>query len=198
MGCAWFKEDPTAPYAERMPEATSFFPSIIESNLAPPHCWLTPVDAVRKAGGFNAEMQWFEDWDLWWRVGLLEPELVGVRHLGALYRRHPGSQLAVAKLADCARGHAVLMARMGAAFLERPDLLERYGSRLFWSCVTALDRARSQGVAWSELASLVTVLSRLARLGPPAIRTTRLARSMRAVGVRASTTIHGLMSARAG
>ncbi len=75
MGCAWFSEDPGAPYAVRLPETETFYPTIIESNLAPPHCWLAPAALVRSVGGFFADLRWFEDWDLWWRVGLDAPAL---------------------------------------------------------------------------------------------------------------------------
>ena len=192
MGCAWFADDPGSPYVTRLPESPAFYPAIIKSNLAPPHCWLAPTELVRHAGGFCPDMQWFEDWDLWWRVGLLDPALVAVRHLGALYRRHPGSQLATTKLADQARGHARLMGRMAAAFLERPEMLERYGDQLFWSCVTALQRARARKVPWGELMPLSIALRAVASRGPATVTSSRLARTMRVVGVRAAVTLHSL------
>jgi hypothetical protein len=86
-------------------------------------------------------MRWFEDWDLWWRVGLEARELVWVPYVGAKYRQHPASQLATTKPADRARGHAALMARMGRAFLERPDLIDAHGEPLFWGVWTRGGRA---------------------------------------------------------
>lgn len=199
MGCAWFSDDPAAPYATGLPRHNAFYPAIIESNLAPIHCWCAPVELVRRAGGFLGDLQWFEDWDLWWRVGLLNPELVNVLHAGALYRRHPHSQLATTKLADRTRGHARLMGRMGTALLERPEMLDRYGEQLFWSCFTALHRARTNGVTWSEIAPLSEVLSQVAARGPSRLTSSWLARSMRVIGVRAAATIHSLSyGARAG
>jgi glycosyltransferase involved in cell wall biosynthesis len=192
MGCALFAEDPALPYATRLPDTPTFYPAIIESNLAPPHCWLTPIEMVRQAGGFYAELRWFEDWDLWWRVGLLDPVLVPVLHLGALYRRHPGSQLATTKLADQARGHASLMARMAAAFLGKPDMLDQYGEQLFWGCVTALQRARGRGVPWVELAPLSSALREIAVRGPAAITSSRMGQSIRLVGVRLAANLHSL------
>ena len=190
MGCAWFADDPASPYVERLPESPTFYPAIIESNLAPPHCWLVPTEMVRRVGGFCADMRWFEDWDLWWRVGLLDPTLVAVPHIGALYRRHPGSQLATTKLADQARGHAQLMGRMAAAFLERPQMLERHGDQLFWSCFTALRRARASGVAWAELTPLSTALRDVSARGPATVTASRLARLIQLVGVRIAVTLH--------
>jgi hypothetical protein len=198
MGCAWFSEDPAVPYSVKLPETDTFYPAIIESNLAPPHCWLAPVEVVRRAGGFYADLRWFEDWDLWWRVGLQTPVLVTVPHVGALYRRHPGSQLATTKLADQARGHAVLMARMADAFLGRPDFLALHGDQLFWSCFTALRRARAQHVPWSELTALASGLAQLSADGPASVTSSRLARSMRLVGVRVATGLYALAGRTSG
>jgi glycosyltransferase involved in cell wall biosynthesis len=184
MGCAWFQEDPQRPYAVRKAEDRTFFPGIIPSNLAPPHCWLSPVALVRQAGGFHETLQWFEDWDLWWRVGLLDPPLIPVDYVGALYRRHPGSQLATTKAADWARGHAVLTERMAAAFLERPEMVERFGQELFWSCWTAIVRAHQQGVPWREIKPLAHRIVQLSRRGPKALRWSRMAIAIRFVGPR--------------
>jgi hypothetical protein len=181
MGCAWFSDDPRAPYAVKLPEVDAFYPTIIQGNLAPPHCWLAPVPLVRQVGGFFGELRWFEDWDLWWRVGLDAPALVRVPHVGALYRRHPQSQLATTKLADQARGHAVLMARMATAFLSRPQALAGHGGAVFWSAFTALRRARAQAVPWTELEPLERGLAGLA--ASPAGRS-KLAWLIRAIGVR--------------
>lgn len=186
MGCAWFAEDPREPYAVKLPEGESFYPAIIQGNLAPPHCWLAPVPLVRKVGGFFGDLRWFEDWDLWWRVGLEGPALVRVPHVGALYRRHPHSQLATTKLADQARGHAALMARMAAAMLARPEWLRAHGEQLFWSCVTAIQTAQTRGVAWGELPLLREGLLALASRGPAAVTCSYLARAIRLVGVRAA------------
>jgi hypothetical protein len=194
MGCAWFSENPAAPYAVKLPETETFYPAIIESNLAPPHCWLAPVELVRRAGGFYADLRWFEDWDLWWRVGLLGVTLTRVPHIGALYRRHPGSQLATTKLADRARGHACLMGRMAEAFLQRPDLLATHGDPLFWCSFTALRRAREQGVPWAELLPLSASLARLSDAGPGHTRRTRLARAIRLLGVRRATRLYEWVS----
>ena len=193
MGCAWFEDDPAAPYATRLPSAGGFFPSIIESNLAPPHCWLVPTDVVKRAGGFFEPLRWFEDWDLWWRVGLTGVELVTIQHVGALYRRHPRSQLATTKLADRARGHAILMTRMAEAFLRDPVMLARHGEQLFWSCLTALMRGREQSVPWDELSPLASSVRRLAREGPPGLTSSRMALAIRLIGVRTVTTLNRLV-----
>jgi len=103
---------------------------------------------------------------MWWRVGLQDPVLVPVDYMGALYRRHAGSQLATTKMADRTRGHACLMERMASAFLERPELIAQYGDQLFWSCWIALTRARARGVAWEELGGLADGIRRIVQLAP--------------------------------
>jgi glycosyltransferase involved in cell wall biosynthesis len=184
MGCAWFEENPAEPYAVNRADQRTFFPAIIASNFAPPHCWLSPIDVIRRAGGFYEPLRWFEDWDLWWRVGLVDPVLIPVDFVGARYRRHKGSQLATTKAADWARGHVVLTERMAAAFLERPEMLERFGQDLFWSSWTAIVRAHQQGVPWSEIKPLADRIVQLSRRGPKGLRTSRMATAIRLVGPR--------------
>jgi len=196
MGCAWFSDDPNTPYTVKVPSAETFFPAIIESNLAPPHCWLAPTALVRGVGGFFADLRWFEDWDLWWRVGLEATVLVRVPHVGALYRRHPGSQLATTTPADQARGHAVLMARMAQAFLARPETLAAHGDKLFWSAFTALTRARAHDVSWTELEPLEQSLRQVSRGGSSSVSKSRLARMIRLLGVRPAARLHAFKEGR--
>ena len=85
MGCSWFSEDPASPYDTRIPEAPAFFPAIIESNLAPPHCWLSPVEVIRRAGGFFAELPEFDFHSHRWRAAR------EIEDVGAEFARHePG------------------------------------------------------------------------------------------------------------
>jgi glycosyltransferase involved in cell wall biosynthesis len=184
MSCAWFSAEPSVPDYVKYAQHTSFYPEVISGNIAPPHCWLTPVAHVRNAGGFCESMRWFEDWDLWWRVGLQGPELVPVDYIGALYRQHPRSQLATTAMIDRTRGHAVLMSRMIAALLKRDDLLQAHGERLFWSAWAALTRAHENGVSWPELQPLANGLRALSRRGPASVTSGRMARAIRWLGVR--------------
>jgi glycosyltransferase involved in cell wall biosynthesis len=186
MGCAWFEEDPARPYATKVPRHTRFFPDIIQSNLNPPHCWLVPTAVVQRAGGFRNDLVWFEDWDLWCRVGLTGAPLVCIDHVGAYYRRHQGAQMATTKRADLARGHARVMEDLCGALLQRHDLLEACGPDLFWCAWTGIHRARGLGVPWSELEPLAARLSDLSRNGPASVRHLRFARLIRYVGVRAA------------
>lgn len=189
MGCAWFSTDPEHPERQEHARFDRFYPDIIELNFGPPLCWLTPIEVVRKAGGFCETLHWFEDWDLWWRVGLDEPALVPVPYIGGRYRQHAKSQLSTTSPANRARGHAALMERMSGAFLERPDLLAKYGDRVFWCAWTALKRARATGVPARETTQLATHVGRLARTGPPQLRASLTARVVRLLGIRLALTI---------
>jgi hypothetical protein len=184
MGCGWFTESPDAPHTSKALTFQHFYPDIIQSNFGPPLCWLAPREAVLKAGGFAEEMRWFEDWDLWWRVGLEEPRLISVPYIGARYRQHAASQLATTSPENRARGHAALTGRMANAILERPGLLAAHGEPLFWAVWTALVRAREQKIGWVELAPLTAALKGIATSGPPSVTTSRSARLIRLIGVR--------------
>jgi len=185
MGCGWFRDDPDAPYDRQLLEHRAFYPDIIEANFGPPHCWLTPRSVIQAAGGFCETMRWFEDWDLWWRVGLEASALAPAEgYVGALYRQHAKSQLATTRPSDRALGHATLVGRMVEAILRRPDVLEAHGERLFWSAWSAINHARDKGVAWSTIEPLVSGVAELARVGPVAVKSLASARLIRTVGVR--------------
>lgn len=184
MGCQWFREDPDRPYNVQPMAHHTFYPGIIEANFGPPHCWLAPRSIVQVADGFCETMRWFEDWDLWWRVGLHAAALIPVDYAGAKYRQHATSQLATTKPRDRALGHATLMARMADALLKRRDVLEQHGEQLYWSVWSALRHARSKGVSWQELSELSATLTILARQGPESVRKLRSSLIIRLLGVR--------------
>jgi glycosyl transferase family 2 len=184
MGCAFFSSDPESHELVKQMEFDHFYPEIIESNFGPPLCWLVPIDVVRRAGGFCETLRWFEDWDLWWRVGLDEPPLLSVPYVGARYRQHAQSQLSTVSPANRARGHVAVMERLSSAFVRRPDLLSAHGDRLFWSVWTALKRAQAAAVPWNELVPLATNLDTIATTGPDSVRHSWTARIMRLVGPR--------------
>jgi hypothetical protein len=71
-------------------------------------------------------------------------------------------------------------------------MLERHGDQLFWSGLTALQRARARKVPWGELMPLSIALRAVATRGPATVTSSRLARTMRLVGVRAAVTLHSL------
>jgi glycosyltransferase involved in cell wall biosynthesis len=194
MGCAWFSSSPDRPDRTAVFQHERFYPGIIESNFAPPLCWLAPRDLVLRAGGFSEGLHWFEDWDLWWRVGLEEPELVPVNYVGGQYRQHANSQLSTVSAANRARGHVAVMARVAEALVERPTMLQMHGNTLFWSVWSAIRHARSAGIAWRELQSISAVLNQLARRGPASVSSLGTARLFRLLGVRLGFTLQGARS----
>jgi glycosyltransferase involved in cell wall biosynthesis len=189
-GGIWFETDPARPTRTFMPDADRFFPHLIHNNFGPPHCWLVPRALVQQAGAFCEPLRWFEDWDLWCRVALLDPPLVTVPYAGAYYRQHAASQLATTRDADRARGHAAIIERLGRAMLGRDELLSAHGADLFWALWTAVRRAREKGVAWAELRGLAETLRAVARRGPAGVRDSRYARLVRWVGVRCADVLH--------
>ncbi|HET9372772.1 MAG TPA: glycosyltransferase family A protein [Vicinamibacterales bacterium] len=196
MGCAWFTTDPGAPYFTKDALASSFFPHIIEENLAPIHCWLVPTRLIRDAEGFVETLHWFEDWDLWWRIGMRASSLTSVAYAGALYRQHRQSQLATTKKQDRARGHADVIVRLADALMARPDLLDRYAERLFWSLWSALNHCREAGLEWSAVDDVVQRLAALSRSGPESLRRSRSARTFRWLGVKNGYTLQRLKPRR--
>ncbi len=195
MGCARFAESPDTYISVTPPVASSFYPLIIGTNFGPPHCWMAPTDVVRRAGGFCDTLQWSEDWDILWRIGIHASALVPVDYVGALYRQHPQSQYATTSKANRARGYTILAARMADEFLKRAELFEVYGPDLFWGVWTALKNARANGVPWGELQYLRDSLVRVSRrLGEVSThqRTPRLATFIRLVGVAPAIRLQGL------
>jgi glycosyltransferase involved in cell wall biosynthesis len=186
MGAAWFSDDPLRPTGIKPAAQSAFLPGIIEGNFAPPHAWLTPLELVRRVGGFHESVRWFEDWDLWWRIGVIGPPLHSVDYIGALYRQHAGSQLATTKMTDRTRGHAQLMERMATAFLEDGSLIQRHGGPLFWNCWAALTRARTHNVPWSDLDGLMRNMRQVLRLHPAELAGSWTARAMWLLGARAA------------
>ena len=191
-GFAVFFDDPKNAFEPRMPRADTFFPAIISGNLAPPSCWMAPKELILQAGCFHASQRYFEDWDLWWRVGLTGAIYVPVHVVGFYYRQHAMSQLTTVPNADRAYGHAWLMERMCRAFLDRDELLQAYGDRLFWSAWAALRACRAFRVPWHRLRLLSGMLEEVVRRKPAGLEGSSLARAVFWLGVRRAETIHGL------
>lgn len=192
MGCAHFTHDPTRPHLVSLPDAESFFPRIIQTNLNPPLCLLMPKDIVVRAGGFDERIQWSEDWHFLCRVALTDARLVPIKYVGAYYRRHPSSQQNTLSQGNRARGHVYVMEELCRGMLARDDLLQQYGQELFWSTWTALHRARKRGVRWHELQALGALLEEVALRGPQPVRQSRFAQMVRLLGIRLSESLRNM------
>jgi len=193
-GFAFFIGDVSRAFKATMPRANAFFPAIITGNLAPASCWLTPKSLILQAGCYHSEQTYFEDWDLWWRVGLTGAVYVPVQMVGFYYRQHATSQLATAHDADRAYGHGWLMERMCRAFLDRPDLLQAHGERLFWAACAALRACRAHAVPWDRLRLLGHMIEEVAHRRPPGLQGSMFARAVRLVGVRRAMSATALLN----
>jgi len=195
-GFAFFFDDTSKAFQPHMPHATAFYPGVISANLAPASCWMTPRELILQAGCYYGPQQYFEDWDLWWRVGLTGAALIPVPIIGFYYRQHRGSQLATVRNADRAYGHAWLMERMCRALLDRDDLLQLHGDKLFWSASSALRACRAFDVSWEKLRLLTNMLEEIVRRDPPGLRSSQFARTVRWLGFRRAESISRLMHGR--
>lgn len=188
-GYSVFHDDIAQAFAPTMPSATAFFPDVITANLAPPSCWMVPKAIVLQAGCFYSAQQYFEDWDLWWRVGMTDATLVPVHEVGFFYRQHLKSQLSTVPRPDRAYGHAWLMERMARAMLERDDLLQPHGALLFWSAWGAVQNCRALGVPWERLRLLTNVIEEIVRRKPESLHDSSMASAVEWVGVRKATAL---------
>jgi glycosyltransferase involved in cell wall biosynthesis len=186
-GC--FDGDPSKLFNVSRYQSEGFFPHIVHDNLATIHSWLVPRALVLQVNGFSDEIQQFEDWDLWARIGLAGAELVPVDYVGALYRKHPRCQSITSPRIERARGHAGVMLHMSDGFLKNDALLQAHGRLLFWQCWTALHQARLRGIPWNELLPLARNVERIVRQGPDELRRLPFARLVRILGIRWAETM---------
>lgn len=194
MGVARFTADPSRPDSVIEARWREFFPTVIETNFGPPHMCLYPTEIVRRVGGYNAALRWSEDWDFVAQVALTGVKLTSIPLVGAYYRIHAKSQFATNSLANRSRGHVAVLERLGNRILERPELLEDHGERLFWALWTSVRRAREKGVSWSELVPAARLLRQLATVGPRDLREGRLAAMIRLLGARWAVGIHSMFN----
>jgi len=192
MGTASFVDDPTRPFERRSGEYEGFFPLIVQTNFGPPHCWLTPRALALEVGGFREDLVHSEDWEFWGRIALTGAALVSVPYEGALYRRHPQSQVATASKASIFRGRLLVAETLATGLLQRPRLLEVAGEAMFWSLWAMLRQARQGGVPSSELAHAGRLLRQLATEGPRPLRRTLSAAAVRYLGVRTAERLRAL------
>jgi glycosyltransferase involved in cell wall biosynthesis len=195
-GFAFFLDDVKNAFNATLPKARAFLPDIISANIAPASCWMTPRHVLIQAGCYHTSQQYFEDWDLWWRVALTGAPYVPVPMVGFYYRQHIRSQLATLAAAERAYGHAWLMERMCREFLDRGDLLAEHGETLFWAAMSAVRASRSHGVAWERLELLTNVIEALVRRHPAALARSRSARMVRRAGVRRAETLRVLFTGK--
>jgi hypothetical protein len=82
-------------FIDHVPAGRNLIPDLFKDiDWGGIHGFLVPADLVRAVGGFNESLRFFEDWDFFTRLGLLNPELVTDARVGALYRLRPRSMSA--------------------------------------------------------------------------------------------------------
>ena len=65
---------------------------LLTRNFAGPPCTiLSPRSLLVRCGGFEAELQGTEDWDMWARLVFAGCDVVSIRRVGAYYRLHQNS-----------------------------------------------------------------------------------------------------------
>lgn len=183
-GSAWFSGVPTQPYRTEMPQYAEFLPWILAGNFAPIHCWLAPRQSIIDVGRFDVNGIWFEDWDLWCRLGLSGAKLVPVDFICAYYRKHEESRMARVERDRKALGVLRVLERNCAAIAGRTELLHSCAFALFWAGIQAIRESRDCGIPWKALSTLADHLERLAACEPMKGRANRLALLTRMVGLR--------------
>lgn len=84
----------TIPFRSRRPwllYTTNLNTHLCRINIAPPHAYFTPAEAVQKAGYFNEKYKGCEDYDFWLRCLGANYDFVYIPGASVLYRRHGAS-----------------------------------------------------------------------------------------------------------
>jgi hypothetical protein len=192
MGSVYFSDNPNVPLERHTPQMEGFFPTIVQTNFGPPHCWLIPRALATALGGFREDLVNSEDWEFWGRIALTGAQLVTVPYEGALYRIHPQSQVATTPKPTVFRGRLLVVETLAAGILKNPTLLDEVGEALFWSLFAVLRQARLGGVPAAELRDAEALLRDIAVTGPSTIRQSMFATAIRYLGVRKAERLRNL------
>ena len=182
MGTVAFVEDPGRPLETSLPPAT-FFPTIAQTNLGPPNCWMCPRPVFVTLGGFREDINRSEDWEFLVRVALAGVPLASTEYPGALYRRHPGSQVATSTRVDVLQGRLVVLETLAEGMLARRALLLEHGASLFWTLRAVWLQARAAGVSRDTCGRSAHWLRRIAAARPAGLTDSWFARVAAVVGM---------------
>jgi hypothetical protein len=87
----------------------------------PPIGYLVPAALAQGVGGFDPSFRVLEDWDFFIRVGLVAPELVTDRRVGAFYRLRPGSMSTARRAMTATRARLLVRTHDALRGRGRPD-----------------------------------------------------------------------------
>lgn len=131
-------------------------PTFIHRNIAPPHAYLSPREAVIEAGLFDEKLKSCEDWDLWLRLSLAGAEVVSVRKAGAFYRRYAGSMSC--NLPRMLHARAQVLLKAHKIILADERLRSQWGKELFLAEAGAYRRCLIQQADTNILKALEDAL----------------------------------------
>lgn len=147
---SWFDDDPQAPpmyagYVRPRPHTLRSPAPLIPQNLIPASAVLVRREAVLAAGGYNTELKYAEDWDLWLRV--LEQGTAGILpRVLSVYHRH-GGQKSGHEVGPAETHNRIVRSRIGRPWWSA-TLEERWnGIRLWDQLEVALSEGRRREAA---------------------------------------------------
>jgi glycosyltransferase involved in cell wall biosynthesis len=132
---SWFVSEPGAPHGAWFPWGMDR-DVLPYRNVASTVTALIPRALLEELGGYDPELEAYEDWDLYCRLALAGVEVRVLPRFSFHYRQRPGSRTRVSALA----AHERLVATMLARYPELPERPDRT-LRLFLSEAAGLSRA---------------------------------------------------------
>jgi hypothetical protein len=117
-------------------------------------------------------------------MALSGAELVAVSYEGALYRRHPQSQVATTPKPTILVGRLFVSETLAEGMLSRSDLLREHGEALFWSLRAMWRQAKDAEVPSETLRRAENLLRQIATMGPSSLRGSLFVRSVGLLGPR--------------
>lgn len=161
FGWATFTECESKILSYHFPPDT-ILPAIYYRNPCPPVAMLVSRALVERIGGFDPVMKRRgHDWDFTGRAIISGAKLVVLRETLAYYRVHDKQVTRVSSREEKSRSNLRVFARLVAETRRHPNLLQTYGSDVFWQAVIRLELAYDHWLKWSEMRDLALQLKLL-------------------------------------
>jgi glycosyltransferase involved in cell wall biosynthesis len=122
-GVRLYRDGVPEQFEDHTPEANDLVAFLIGEDDAwiPPIGYLVPAHLARAVGGFDPSFRVLEDWDFFIRVGLVAPELVSDRRIGAFYRLRVGSMSTARRAMQATRARLLVRTHDALRDRGRPD-----------------------------------------------------------------------------